>query len=53
MLQSYSIEFSCSPKYEIELINEVCELIDKFQERNPYSGNNVVKVKICDPKEIK
>ena len=49
MQQSYSIQFGCHPKYEKELIDEICSVIDAFRERNQYGGNNSVLIKICDP----
>lgn len=54
MKQRFSIDFRCSPKHERDLILAICDVVDKFSERNPYDGNNVACVKICDPlkKEI-
>ena len=54
MKRSYSIEFSCSPKKEQELLIAICDTVDKFREKNKYDGNNQVLVKVCDPlKDLK
>ena len=51
MKRCYIVEFRCNPKYEKELISEICGLIDEFRDRNRYDGNNMACVKICDPKD--